>query len=71
MTNSLDRRLARLEGPPAGGPRPIILAPEVCKTTKEWLEQMKVESEGRGHYALGPMPNWPNSVRRKIWVPDD
>ena len=71
MSNNLERRLERLEGPPPGGPRTIIIAPEVCKTTREWVDGLKDRLEGKGHYVLGPMPIWPNYVRRKIWVPDE
>jgi hypothetical protein len=70
MTSPLDRRLARLEGP-STAKRTYILAPRPCKTTKEWLERMKAEKEGRGKYVLGPVPIWPNCVRWKTWVPDE
>ena len=67
MTNSLDRRLVRLEGPPASGPRPIALMPE-RKTMEEWIEQY-CQGARKGHYVLGPMPAIGN-VRYMRWVPD-
>ena len=68
MSNNLERRLERLEGPPPGT-RTIIAAPDRCKTTEEWLEGLEDRLAGRGHYVLGPVPVWPGTVRRMIWVP--
>ena len=68
MSNNLERRLERLEGPPRSA-RTIILAPEPCRTTKEWVDGLKDRLGGKGHYVLGPVPIWPNTVRRRIWVP--
>ena len=71
MSNPIDRRLERLESVIAPSARPYILAPRPCNSTKEWLAQMEAEKEGRGKYVLGPVPVWPNTVRWKIWVPDE
>ena len=68
MTNPLNRRLDRLEGPAFDGPRPIALMPEPCETMEEWIEQY-CQGERKGHYVLEPMPPTGN-VRYARWVPD-
>ncbi len=70
MTNTLERRLLKLEGVPPDPNRPYAIVPEVCKTTEEWLLQLEQQRDGKGHHELLPLQ--PSSyVRVQRWVPDE
>jgi hypothetical protein len=67
MSNTLDRRLSRLEDQKPSKNRPYAILPERCKTMEEWLAQVELQMNGKGHYELGPMPI-KGYVRRQCWV---